>query len=126
MNNKRFEKLEFGFYGAVILIVIVIVSLRDAIYDEFIYCVLLAVFLTLFGIIHLLKFHVYKNAIFAKKHRLLLIIINLAAITVIFQTLLLFLELIQLKDLTIPSSICLIGDILIDIVMESEKNETSN
>jgi hypothetical protein len=28
--------------------------------------------------------------------------------------------------LTIPLSICLVGDILIDIVMEPEKNETSD
>jgi hypothetical protein len=126
MDKKKFEKLEFGFYGMFVVIVILTVSLKNVIHDEFVYRVLMFVFLILFAITHMLKFNIYKNTIFAKKHRLLWIIINLAAMTVICQTLLLFLELIRLKDLTIPLSICLVGDILIDIVMEPEKNETSD
>lgn len=126
MDKKKFEKLEFGFYGMFVVVVILTVSLRNVIHDEFIYRVLMFVFLILFAITHMLKFNIYKNTIFAKKHRLLWIIINLAAITVVFQALLLFLQLIELKDLVIPSSICLVGDILIDIVMESEKNEASD
>lgn len=127
MDKKRFEKLEILFYIAYLAIIIIVVLLKEQIYDEIFQYVLYVTFLFLFGVIHLKKFKVYRNEKFAKKNRWLWKIFNLASLIIILQSVLILFGVLPPKSITLAASICLFGDFVTDILIDRlQENEVSD
>lgn len=127
MDKRKFEKLENEFYIAFLAIIIIIVLFKEQIYNEIVDHILSVIFLFLFGLIHLKKFRIYRNEKFAKKNRWLWKLFRLSSLIIILQSLLVLFEVLPIKSIIWVATICLFGDIVIDILIDKpQKNETSD
>ena len=126
MDKKTVQKLEIGFYLAFFVIIIICATFREITYNTIITKALLVQFLFLFGVIHLKKFNAYKYENFAKQYRFLWVLFELASFLIIPQSLLLLFGLL-FKQTFILEVFCLVGDFIIDMIIENPKdNEASD
>lgn len=123
MNKKNIEHLEIGVFMSFLFVIIIFAIFKDIVHNVYVTQAILALFLFLFGAIHLQKFVIYRNEKFAKRYRFLWIIFELASLLIMPQSLLLLCGVVYQKTF-ILEVLCLAGDFIIDIIME--KNEASN